>query len=370
MHRMNISIFLFLFFSAVALPGFCLTSPNISANTLFLYQNSNYHNGNFSTTSPDQSPNGLDLQEAEIQFYADVDPYTRLNVLLTVSPTYAASGTSVVESWGIAPEEVFAESNVIEDVTLKLGRFYAALGKHNTLHTHAFPLIEAPLINTKLLGDGLNDAGLSAAVLLPSFWFNEITLQYLRGQNSNAEFSSPSPGGGVGLIHWKNLFDVSEAMTAEIGASYASGGNSYGSTTSLSGGDLTLKWRPAEGGRYTSAQWATEYLSRIQSQASYSNEQAGGIASYFQYQFIERWTATYRYDNLAVKNSYTVSSLPNVTTERHTLAFSYSPSEFSSYKTEFFQTAGGAPNSNNQYNEYAFFIQANYTIGAHPAHSY
>jgi hypothetical protein len=355
---------------AFSVKGSGLTTPSISANSLFLYQNSNFHSYNFNTTTPDQSPNGLDLQEAELQIYSDVDPYTRLNLLLSISPTYTSNGTTVSETWGLTPEEVFAESNVVQDVTFKVGKFYAALGKHNMLHTHAFPFIEAPLANTKLLGDGLNDAGGSAAILVPTRWYDEITVQYLRGQNSNAEFSSPSPGGGLGLVHWKNLFDLSDDLTMEAGASYVSGGNSYGSTTTLTGADLTFKWRPSQGGLYKSVAWTSEYLGRTQSQASQPNEQAGGLASWVQYQFAERWAALYRYDNLGVKNSYTITSLPNVNLERHSIAMSFSPSEFSSYKTEIFQTSGGSPNTSNQYNEYAFFLQANFTIGAHPAHAY
>ena len=362
-----------LFFLGLLLEGlscYALTAPSISANSLFLYQNSNYHNGNFNFTNPDQNPNGLDLQEAELQIYSDVDPYTRLNLLLSISPTYTGNGTSVTENWGITPEEVYADSNVVESVTFKAGKFYAALGKHNSLHTHAFPFIQPPLTNDKLLGNGVNDAGLSAAILLPSSWFDELTFQYLRGQNGMTEFSSPSPGGGLGVVHWKNLVDLTDATTMEVGVSYVSGGNSYSATTTLSGADLTFKWRPSDGGRYKSLLWATEYLSRTQSQNSLPNEQAGGIASWLQFQFAERWTALYRYDNLGVKNSYTVATLPNDNWERHSVALNYAPSEFSSYKAELFQTTGGPPNSSNQTVEYAFFLQANFTIGAHPAHAY
>ena len=58
------------------------------------------------------------------------------------------------------------------------------MGKHNQLHTHAFPFILAPLINLNLLGDeGLSDVGFSTAILLPATsWFSELTLQYIRGE--------------------------------------------------------------------------------------------------------------------------------------------------------------------------------------------
>jgi hypothetical protein len=362
---------LLLAFFLVSADSYGLTTPSLSANALFLYRNSNYHNADFNAAAPDQTPNGIDVQETELQLYSDVDPYTRLNLLLSISPNYVASGTGVTENWMIEPEEAYADSNVVPDVTFKVGKFKAPMGKHNLLHTHAYPFIQAPLANVKLLGDeGLNDSGVSAAILLPAKWFSELTLQYLRGQGGNAEFSSPSPAGGVELAHWKNLLDLSDDLTMEVGASYAQGGNSYRLTTSLLGGDLTFKWRPAEGGRYKSIIWATEYLARTQAQNALPNEQSGGLASWIQYQFGERWMALYRYDTLGVKNTYDTVNLPNDNWERHTVALAFVPSEFSSYKVEYLQTTGGPFNTSNENVERAFFLQANYTIGAHPAHAY
>ena len=136
-----------------------LKSPNVSANTLFLYRNSNFHQ-----EDSDETRNGFDLREAELMFFADVDPYSRFSVLLSVHPDYkydAATG-KVEQSWAVEPEEVFAESDQIPGVTMRAGKFKAAFGKHNQLHTHSYPFIDAPLANSKLLGEeGLNDAGVS-----------------------------------------------------------------------------------------------------------------------------------------------------------------------------------------------------------------
>lgn len=351
--------------------AFCLTTPNISANALFLYRNSNFHKEDADPTNLDQTPNGLNVQEAELQIYSDVDPYTRLSLLFSIAPSYESDGTTIEESWGIEPEEAFFESNVVPDVSFKVGKFKAFMGKQNMLHSHAYPFVEAPLANTKLLGDeGLNDVGLSAAILIPAPWFTEFTLQYLRGKGENEEFNSPTPSDGVGLIHWKNLLDLTEDLTLEVGASYAQGGNSYRKTTSLTGADLTLKWRPSEGGRYKSLTWATEYLGRTQSQEGVDPEKGNGVATWLQYQFAERWSALYRYDTLVMKDTFDPVNLPNDTWRRHSVALVYAPSEFSSYKLEADQRTGGPANANGETTEKTIFVQANFTIGAHPAHAY
>ncbi len=372
--RFHIWYILFCMFFVFFLYGFkgnSQTSPSVSTNALFLSRNSNFHSTDTNITTPDQTPNGLGIQEIELQFISEVDPYTRLNVLLSVTPKYKTDGVNVSQEWGLDPEEAFAESNALSDFTLKLGKFKAALGKFNLLHTHAFPFIEPPLGNRLIVGEeGLNDSGISASYLIHSFWFNELTMQYLRGKGENEEFNSPSPGGGVGLAHWKNLFDYSEETTIEIGFSFAQGGNRFRQNTKLEGADLTFKWRPTDGGKYRSLIWATEYLARNQGQNNLPDENCRGITSWLQYQITERWFALMRYDNLIVSDSFDILSLPNETGERYSIAVNFSLSEFSSYKFELNQRRGSTSNSTGEMTERSIFLQANYTIGAHPAHSY
>lgn len=368
---MKLSIFLILF--SIGAPTFAqsLKTPNVSANALFLYRNSNFHKENTDIVTPDQERNGFNLREAEFQFDADVDPYARLVLLLATHSSYEADAGTVEEKWSIEPEEGFVESNALSDTTLKIGKFKAAMGKHNTLHTHAYPFIDAPLANINLLGEeGLNDVGASAAILLPTSWYSEVLLQYFRGEGENAQFNSPTPGDGVGLVHWKNLLDLTEALTLEMGASYAEGANALIGNTKLSGADLTFKWRPTSGGRYQSLTWATEYLSRVQSQALVADEKSSGMTSWFQYQFAERWAALYRYDNLTVENTFDPVNLPNDTWRRNSAGLVYRPSEFASYKLEFDQRTGGTVSPTGETTENSVFFQANFTIGAHPAHAY
>ena len=358
---MKFSIYLLLISFSIQALAQNLNTPSVSANVLFLYRNSNFHKENTDIVNPDQQRNGINVREAEVQFYSDVDPYTRLSLLLSLHSNYDVNAGVVEEKWSIEPEEGFVESNAVSDVTLKVGKFKAAMGKHNLLHTHAYAFIEAPLANVNLLGDeGLSDVGVSGAILLPASWFSEVTLQYLRGEGENAEFSSPTPGDGVGLVHWKNLFDLSEDLTMELGGSYASGANALGGNTALSGADLTLKWRPADGGRYQSLLWAVEYLGREQTQPTLSNEIAHGVATWFQYQFAEQWAGLYRYDNLTAIDTSTRNSIGAV----------YMPSEFSSFKFEIDQRSGGVASTTGEKTENTFYIQGNFTIGAHPAHSY
>src|SRR4051812_10963167 len=93
-------------------------NPDLSLNALMLWQNHG----------------GLGVQEIELQLSSDIDPYLRGNVMLAL-----AQGP--LGAWEIEPEEAYVESLSLPLVTLKGGIFKAALGKQNTIHTHAFAFI-------------------------------------------------------------------------------------------------------------------------------------------------------------------------------------------------------------------------------------
>ena len=369
MHR-RIVVGLFYLFGVTALAQNALKSPNVSANALFLYRNSNFAKEDTSTVR-----NGLDIQEAEVAFYSDVDPYSRLNLLLAIHPEYKLESATnkVSQTWKIEPEEAFAETNHIPLTTVKIGKFKAAFGKHNLLHRHAFPFVDQPLSDKSLLGDeGFNDVGLSAAVLLPLPWYSELTGQYVRGEGENQEFNSPTPGDAVGVGHWKNLWDLSEDLTFEVGGSFAQGQNSLRGTTTLAGGDFTFKWRPASGGKYHSGLVAGEIISRRLEQPGADAEKGMGWSAWGQYQFLERWSALGRYDTLKIEDSNSTvntNALANITTKKYTGALVFAATEFSSYRVEY-SYADGPASTSGETIERKIYLQANFTIGAHPSHSY
>jgi hypothetical protein len=346
-----------------------LKSPDVSANTLFLYRNSN-----FAGEDTSEVRNGVDLREAEVAFVSDVDPYSRLTFLLSVHPVYTVDNTAssprVKQTWAVEPEELFAESSHFPLTTVKVGKFKGSFGKHNLLHTHAFPFVDAPLANEKLLGsEGLSDVGLSAAVLVPLPWFFEITAQYFRGEGENDEFNSPTPGDGVGLLHIKNLWDLTESLTLEFGLSKAKGNNSFAGKTSLGGMDLTLKWRPLVGGKYKSAMLGLESIHRSMTKPDSQREKDRGYTIWGQFQFAERWAALVRHEKLTVNDSLDTTKLPNLHSRRETLGLVFNATEFSSFRLEYSE-AVGPTNAKDENKEKKIYLQTNFTIGAHPAHSY
>ena len=295
-------------------------NPNIGANFLMTAQR------NTSKTA-----NGISFEEAEFSFKSDVDPYLIANMVFSVSPR-----SDNPNEFGIDPEEVYVDTTFIPKLTLRAGKFYGFFGRHNFLHTHAFPFIDAPLINQALLGDAINGTGLSAFILLPTSFFSELTLQGYENFKT--------------LAHLRTLAEINDDSTLELGVS--------GVSQWAWGVDVTYKHRPTDRGQGMRFNLAGEWMSgRLDGYSTVLNANGTptqGFAAYAQWEFFARTYLQYRFDD--VKSNQT---------NRQSVLLAYSPSEFSVFRMQYDQTR--APDAQL---EHRVIAQLNVTIGAHPAHDY
>lgn len=332
-----------------------ITTPLIGANLLGIYRRGT----GVSDNRADVPHNGFSLQEAEIGFSADVDAYLRANIIMAVEQEDGAT------EYAVEPEEAYLETRELPYVAIKAGKFKMALGKHNLLHTHAFPFIDAPLIHESLLGhEGLADAGVSAAAILPVSWYSEIILQAFDAGNEDL-FSSPRSGSQAGLLAIRNLWDLTDDMTAEFGLSGAMGQNQYDRAASVFAVDFTLKWRDSELGKYRTVVWSTEYLQGrrpgLVDDSGDPIENLGGIVTWIQYQFARRWWVQGRYEYFGLPHS---DAIPVV--DKQTALVGFYPSEFSGIRLQYDLIDNRAADERDQ----TISLQYNISIGAHPAHGY
>lgn len=373
-------------FLMIASPQFCMGAgasvgkafnPDISVNFLGLFRKSNINAGDLIGRTSDVH-NGFTFQEAEMQFFADVDPYFRANALFSLSRETKISNVDLSQTpplvmkdsgFGLDPEEVFFETISLPVMTFRVGKFKAALGKHNILHTHAYPFIDAPLINQDVLGgEGLNETGVSASALVPTPWFLELTGQVFSNSNS-AIYNSPNSGDITGVVQLKNLWDLSDEMTLEWSVFGTQGKNAAMNTAQAYGSDFIIKWRPVEGGKYRALVFANEYLAGSSPGTGFtvgpSNNQStgehlGGFASWLQYQFAERWWLQGRVEFESLQQVQ-----GNLNCSKQSVLLALNPSEFSGFRLQYDHIM-----ADNQEAEHAVTLQWNITIGAHPAHSY
>ncbi|MDP6775251.1 MAG: hypothetical protein QGI83_00640 [Candidatus Latescibacteria bacterium] len=288
---------------------------------------------------------GLSVQEVEVRLSAAVDAYLKGDI------TLAIPGTE-----GLELEEAVLTTIGLPGVTLQAGKFYGVLGKHNTLHTHAFPFVDPPILGERLLGgEGLNEVGLGASFLLPTSWYSELTVQVLDGEN--ALFASEDGEDLAYLGRWGNLWDLSESSTLELGCSYAAGRNGHGELTQLVGGDLTVKWRPLRRARDRGMTLQAEYLqARVDDGADVAV--AGGMYALLQAQVSRRWWMQARYDLLGLPK------LEHEREQRFSGLLAFVASEFSALRMQY------NLNRHGEETVHQLVVQMNFTMGSHPAHSY
>jgi hypothetical protein len=300
----------------------------------------------------------FEMPESEVAFQAIVDPYARADFFLA----FGEEGVDLEEGFITFP-------TVPGGLLVKAGKQRAAFGKVNTMHTHVLPWVDRPLVTENLVNgeEGLTDAGVSVARLIPNRWlFLEATGQVYRGDSLDL-FRSSQRSDMSYVAHLRGYRDLSESTNVDLGASYAFGHNPTGFvddrdpgrfTTNLIGVDATVRWRPLRRGRYRSFVGRSEIVWRRQDQPD-GLQRASGFYVAGDYQLGRRWYAGARVDRSDRADNASLHDTGQ------SVILTYWPSEFSQLRGQFRRTvyAGGVTA-----NEGLFQLQ--FSIGAHGAHAF
>lgn len=323
-------------------------NPAISVNGLF--QGTYRSRDNDDPNAPVKT--GFKVQELELQFSANVDKWLNANIRFTF------------EDDEFEIEEAFADVLLIDRLAIRAGQFYTHFGKHNLLHQHQFPFIDAPLVNLEIFGDeGLLEVGTGLNYLVPLPWYSELVFELVEGSNESL-FNAPLNDDFAYLIHSKNLWDLDEDTTIELGGSYVTGrngatGGAANSHSQAAGANLTVKWKPAERLRYQTLVWQTEYLGSWQEAGpAIPDISKGGLYTFLQYQFLERWWVQGRYDYYGLHRSMGINEK-----HRYTTLVGYVASEFSALRLQYSFL-------DDLRDEHQLILQLNFSLGSHPAHLY
>jgi len=296
------------------------------------------------------------LQESEVSLQAVVDPYARADFFLSFGQE------------GVEVEEGFLTFNALPGGLLtKVGKMRSAFGKVNTFHNHILPWTDRPLVTQNLVGgeDGISDAGISVARLIPNPWlFLEGTGQVFAG-NSGDVFQSAKRSDLSYVGHVRAYQDITEDSNLDFGFSYARGNHvtptdqSAHLSNTLYGVDFTYRWRPLQRSIYRSFAGRAEWIwARREEPADLFTTRQGMYVS-GDYQFARRWTGGLRYDR-----SQSIQAVTGYDTGGAAV-ITYRPSEFSQVRAEYrhinYVTASSA-------NELLFQFQ--FSIGAHGAHPF
>ena len=301
------------------------------------------------------NPNpAMEMHESELSLQAFVDPYARADFFVSFGEQ------------GVNLEEGFLTLTELPGGLLtKVGKMRAAFGKVNTLHNHVLPWSDRPLVTQNLVGgeDGIDDAGISVARLIPNPWiFLEATGQVFRGDSGDL-FTSSKRGDLSYVGHLRGYQDISESSNIDLGFSYSQGHNdSTAGTlvdslkTQLYGIDATFRWKPLQRSIYHSFIGRSEWIWSRRDQPV-GLQTATGFYVSGDYQIERRWFAGARFDRSGRAVDGTLIDTGG------SFIVTYWPSEFSQVRAQYRRTNYALAESANE-----LLFQFQFSIGAHGAH--
>ena len=332
-------------------------NPDISVNGNFIAAAGR---NPFATLSP------LQLSEVEAAFQAVVDPYARADFFVAVG----AEGAEVEEGF-------ITFTSLPGNLLLKAGKLRANFGKMNTLHTHALPSVDRPLVTANLVGgdEGFADGGLSLSHLINNpVLYLELTGEVFAGLSDVFQSVKRSELAYVGRV--RGYHDLNDASNIDLGASFAYGPSTIdlppalltsiepapiiqaaGMNKRMVGIDATFRYRPPSRAIYRRLNVRTELIWSRQEMPEQMFESAFGMYTSAEYQFARRWYIGGRYDRSG-------RTLDGDAIDTGGSAFlTFWPTEFSQIRGQFRRINFAEGVKANE-----FLFQFNFTIGAHGAH--
>lgn len=330
---------------------------------------------------------GFHIQEVEFGMSAVVDPFFKAQMTVAIE-----------EGEDFNLEEFYVTATHMPlGLGLQIGKTFQPMGKHNRLHTHAYPFLDGPWINQVLLGEeGLNEIGVQLSYLPPLNWYSEFTLNtftpgddgpFIKGEDKKLGFTG----------NWRNLWDISDDTTLDLGVSYSGGKGAADRPDLLTqpfvmegdgpvdlpgvdeegssdygvwGMDLTFKH---VSNNYHSWDTGLEYLAGRASAPNADAITLDGLTAYVRAQMSRRWWAQVRGDWLGFENDFDhgvdLDGAPRLRSgdlpQKYSFLVAFVMSEFTAVRLQYAHIDRIVEPVENQ-----VALQMNVTFGAHPAHSY
>src|SRR6266567_1997932 len=342
----------------------------------------------------DPQQRGFNARNTELALDGAVDPYFEgfANIVFKLDNDNETE---------VEVEEAFMQTTSLPyNLQLKVGQFFAAFGRINPVHPHAWEFVDDPLVNGRILGpDGLRGVGAQMSWTLPLPWYSQLIFAAQNGRGGTG-FSFRNPGEDgiffdrvttdrearglqdfVWIPRWENSVDLSPTQVVLAGVSGAFGSNETGanSRTQIYGGDFLYKWKSshAEGG-FPFVKWQTEAMYR-RFEAGRGVDESFPVAETFHdwglysqvlWGFKKGWVAGIRGDYVDMQDSRFTDDLDRQSRSRISGNLTWYPTEFSKirlqYNHDFLESneflAGRDVDS--------VFLQFEFILGSHGAHKF
>lgn len=344
----------------------------------------------------DPQKRGFSLRNAEIALDGAIDPYFKgfANIVFKLDNDNQTE---------IELEEAYLQSTSLPaNLQVKAGQFFAAFGRNNPQHPHAWAFVDAPIISTRAFGpDGMRNVGTQLSWLAPTPFYTELFLGIFDGQGGTMHsFRNQGEDDGTGTNRFAgrattdrhlrgpqdlvftpriaSSFEVTDNQTLVAGLSGAFGANDTGarSRTEIYGADVYWKWKPSNAkAGFPFVSWQTEGMYRrfgagadpvAPTPLPSENIKDWGVYSQVLWGFMPRWVTGLRGD-YASGNSAAFDASDPFRGERYRVSpvLTFYPSEFSKFRLQYNYDHGEFVGS-----QHSIWMQMEFMLGAHAAHKF
>lgn len=335
--------------------------------------------------------NGLDIREIELSFSATVDVFAKADFCFGIhreAEEESEEAEHSEESGHAAHYALHLEEGYITFLALpasfqiKAGKMLAAIGKANPNHLHNLNWYDYPAAIQTYFGDhGLAGTGFEINVLPPLPFYCELKYQLLRDE-SGAYFSTHDDSKWFHNFQLKNFFQLGDDHSLEIDLDYMfvpskhehnsgeeeildavlpdendeTGEDADDFTHSLVNIALYYVWQPTAYAKERKLTVSSELFFFDSTLDDYQSSKAFYAA--VDYKFDLKWAAGLRWDY--VESPYK----PDISENQYTVNLTYLQSEYAFLRGGYTYVSGAESDENR------LFVQLNFGIGPHRAHSF
>lgn len=362
--------------------GSAFTNPNLSVVFDTFGYSSNLKNDELSnrgipgfTTQGLNRRQGFNVDSAELFFFSPVDPYFNFYANLPVSED------------GIEIEEAYVVTTALpEGWQIKDGKFKSNFSRLDSQHPHAWDFWDIALPYRAFLGaEGLGgEKGLQLTYLPTLPIYTIFGVEVLQGENVLLFGPDAAEAPHAFTFFVKSSVDTSDESTLYFGPSIFFGktdntnilpGSEVKGNSALYGMEAVWKWKPTSREALTIQ---SEYL--LLTQSGTATDTTTGVVDplkrkqdgfYVQGIYrINRWGIGARYDMLNVfSDTFRQAGVQKDYAKpwRETASLEFNPSEFTRVRLQLSHDRSDI--ATGRTNDEAI-LQFNFTVGAHPAHSF
>lgn len=312
----------------------------------------------------DPTANGFNLQQLELSFSSNVDPYFGFNANLVFGPE------------GFELEEAYVSTLALPaNLKVRAGKFLTKFGRLNSTHPHGWSFVDQPVVNGQFLGgDGKRGLGAEVSWLSPLPWFLEVTGSANSAEAEEEEHARQLPTTQLqsipvvtdlfytGVV--KQFFPFTNDLSLMWGLSGQlsplDGGFEHGEL--VAGTDFYLRYRPTNSPNGASLSLSVELMARQADLAAGAPLETGAYG-----QLVWRINPAFEAGLRSEVMQQTLEGVEGLQSRtRHTGALTYYPSHFSRLRL---QGSYDAPAWLAQ-PIFAGFLALEVVVGAHGSHSY